>query len=123
MSAPRLPGVSLGPLADYDDKMLLCRAERHDWPIGGPSDHWWEDVDDRGRLVGWWRELTCRRCRAVQLSTMDLEGYLNNKIRRRPRGYRIPKDTGVTAKRYARLARVARQSGPRVVPASAQGAG
>jgi hypothetical protein len=106
----------LTPLLEYDRKKLICRAERHDWPFGSPSDHWWDDFDEAGHQVGYWREITCRRCTSVLFSTMDFHGYQTNRIRRRPKDYRIPKDSGVTAKRYARLARVLRQSGPRIAP-------
>ncbi|MFL6114746.1 MAG: hypothetical protein ACJ786_25845 [Catenulispora sp.] len=111
------PSFDLGPLADYDPKMLICRAERHDWPFGGPSDHFWEDVGEDGVFLGWWRELVCRRCKSRLVTTMDLDGYAKSRIKGRPKGYTISRETGRTSKRDARLARVLRQSGSRVMRA------
>lgn len=94
-------------LANYDERFLVCR-EQHDLPLGTRHDHYDEERDDGGRLIGWRRVLMCRRCGGIATDRLGLDGR-NKRVMRRPEGYSIPRDVGgYVTKRDVRLERVRR---------------
>jgi len=102
-----VPALDAHPLTNYDGAFLICR-ESHRLPLGTRADHWNDETDERGQLLGWRRTLMCERCSAIVTDRMDTSGRVRRAIRY-PAGYSIPRDVGgVITRRDVRLERVRR---------------
>lgn len=79
-------------LADYNERMLLCRENQHRWPDADQW-HWSELRGWRRKVIHYRREMVCERCGMVAIDVIDAAtGTKEPRSYKQPEGYRISAD-------------------------------